>query len=80
MNYLELIPDIISRLRSHGAIAEADAVENAFRYSFPAGELLMATTHTLLAIIRNNNELHSLVGADTYKLQAYCTSVGLHVR
>lgn len=80
MNYMELIPDIISRLRSHGASEEADEVENAYRYSFPAGELLMATTHTLLEIIRYNTELNCLVGSDTQKLQAYCKSIGLHVR
>ncbi len=75
MDYLTLIPDIISRMRRAGA--NADAIEDAFLSSSTSSELLLSVTYQLMNIVRESAELNRLIGTDVRALRTYCRSLGL---
>ena len=75
MNYLEKIPEIIEKIKDSGDQLSAQKVSDAFYCSSTEG-----VTHTLLAIVHDDEDMYALIGEDVMELRAFCLSIGLKVR
>ena len=80
MDYKKILEQLISKLEASGARAEAYVIRDiaTTKYSTET-EWLGEVTLAVLDMVRYNEKLDNLVGAEAFDLKMYAKSIGLVV-